>query len=335
MPAPGAVIERVESRASTSRSGGTTAACSTPTCACRGRGTCTGRGSTGGRAAADAGRDRGAGLAGGVLLGAGRGDLRGRRSRRHPGLGQPRPRPVPRGRRPRRVRAPHGAATATGRPPVAEVLLDQRIACGVGNVYKSEVLWACELDPFTPIGALDHEQRGALLERRQPAAGQPRPADAGHGARQPGGLAVYGRTGKPCFRCGTPIEVRQARRAGPQSPTGARAASCSCRCPSPIPTSSTASREPRRPALPLGGGGRLRRTASPGWAAIAEARRPGRRPRQRHRPRPRERRPPMPAPTPASPIPSRRARALPRRPRARPTSTRSLGAGVTGRRDRR
>ena len=29
-----------------------------------------------------------------------------------------------------------------------DVLLDQRIACGVGNVYKSEVLLACGTSPF-------------------------------------------------------------------------------------------------------------------------------------------------------------------------------------------
>jgi endonuclease-8 len=91
---------------------------------------------------------------------------------------------------------------------VAEVLLDQRIASGVGNVYKSEVLWLCELHPFTRIGALLPEQRLGLL------------AEAGRLLRSnldrpnrvtvpgvPGGVAVYGRHAKPCPRCGTPIEV--------------------------------------------------------------------------------------------------------------------------------
>ena len=31
---------------------------------------------------------------------------------------------------------------------IAEVLLDQRLAAGIGNVYKNEVLWACEVSPF-------------------------------------------------------------------------------------------------------------------------------------------------------------------------------------------
>nr|MBA3288997.1 Fpg/Nei family DNA glycosylase [Acidimicrobiia bacterium] len=37
---------------------------------------------------------------------------------------------------------------------VAEVLLDQRVFCGVGNVYRCEVLWACELSPFAHVGTL-------------------------------------------------------------------------------------------------------------------------------------------------------------------------------------
>src|SRR3954454_19301798 len=42
---------------------------------------------------------------------------------------------------------------------IGAVLLDQRVACGVGNVYKSEVLFACAIDPFTRVGALDVDER--------------------------------------------------------------------------------------------------------------------------------------------------------------------------------
>jgi endonuclease-8 len=93
---------------------------------------------------------------------------------------------------------------------VAEVLLDQRIACGVGNVYKSEVLWACELSPFTAVGALDVEQRTRLIETaaRMLRANLDRPTRV-TAEGTPEGLAVYGRFGKPCPRCATPIEVRK------------------------------------------------------------------------------------------------------------------------------
>jgi endonuclease-8 len=93
---------------------------------------------------------------------------------------------------------------------VAEALLDQRVACGVGNVYKSEILWLAELHPFTPVGALDATQRRELLSLasrllRMNLDGPNRITVPG----VPGGKAVYGRLQKPCFRCGTPIEVRK------------------------------------------------------------------------------------------------------------------------------
>jgi endonuclease-8 len=92
----------------------------------------------------------------------------------------------------------------------AEMLLDQRIACGVGNVYKSEVLWACGVHPFTPVGALDLETRSALID----TAASFLQANLDQPARvtlpgSPDGVAVYGRYGKPCYRCGMPIEVRR------------------------------------------------------------------------------------------------------------------------------
>jgi endonuclease-8 len=92
----------------------------------------------------------------------------------------------------------------------AEMLLDQRIACGVGNVYKSEVLWACGVHPFTPVAALDLDTRAALLGTAATflRSNLERPSRV----TLPGstdGVAVYGRYGKPCFRCGQPIEVRR------------------------------------------------------------------------------------------------------------------------------
>jgi endonuclease-8 len=90
---------------------------------------------------------------------------------------------------------------------IGAVLLDQRIACGVGNVYKSEVLWACGVSPFAPVGSLDTGTRrrlvasAAKLLRANVAAGGPRATHAR-------GLAVYGRAGQPCRRCGTPVRRR-------------------------------------------------------------------------------------------------------------------------------
>lgn len=108
------------------------------------------------------------------------------------------------------------AAARLGRlPPDREIgvaLLDQRVACGVGNVYKSEVLFACGVDPFARLADVPVDVRRRLIDT---AAGQLR-ANLGSGPRstaddQPGrpGLAVYGRAGRPCRRCGTSILSRR------------------------------------------------------------------------------------------------------------------------------
>ncbi|HYI60385.1 MAG TPA: DNA-formamidopyrimidine glycosylase family protein [Acidimicrobiales bacterium] len=91
---------------------------------------------------------------------------------------------------------------------IAEVLLDQTVAAGIGNVYKSEVLHACGLDPFTPLAAVPAALRRRLAEvasrllRRNLATAR-RTTVAG----PPGSVAVYGRARRPCPRCGTPIRV--------------------------------------------------------------------------------------------------------------------------------
>lgn len=89
---------------------------------------------------------------------------------------------------------------------IAEVLLDQRVAAGIGNVFKSDVLWLCRVDPFAPISAISEPTRRALLET---ASAQIR-ANLRPGRRQtaPTGLAVYRRHRQPCLRCGTPIQMR-------------------------------------------------------------------------------------------------------------------------------
>lgn len=86
---------------------------------------------------------------------------------------------------------------------VADLLLDQRVAAGVGNVYKSEVLWAEGVSPFRTGTGSDRELWTRLLRR----ANKLLLANLGPGERTtvPGGVAVYGRRGKPCRRCGTPI----------------------------------------------------------------------------------------------------------------------------------
>ncbi|MET0728271.1 MAG: DNA-formamidopyrimidine glycosylase family protein [Acidimicrobiales bacterium] len=88
---------------------------------------------------------------------------------------------------------------------LGEALLDQRIAAGVGNVYKSEACFAIGIDPATPMADVNEAAR----RRVWALAGRLLQANLGHAERRthPGGLAVYGRHGQPCRRCGTPIRM--------------------------------------------------------------------------------------------------------------------------------
>ena len=82
---------------------------------------------------------------------------------------------------------------------IAEVLLDQRVACGIGNVYKNETLWACQVSPFAPLAAVTDEQLRALYE----TAHEQLRANLGRWRRQTHerGLAVYERARQGCPRC--------------------------------------------------------------------------------------------------------------------------------------
>ena len=94
--------------------------------------------------------------------------------------------------------------------PIAEVLLDQHVASGIGNVYRSEVLWACELSPFAAVGQLsEHDARqiinAAARMLRANITDTRRVSVAGVTTA----TAVYGRNGQRCERCGDTIEVKR------------------------------------------------------------------------------------------------------------------------------
>jgi endonuclease-8 len=108
---------------------------------------------------------------------------------------------------------------ACGSRPIAEVLLDQRVMSGVGNVFKSEILFVCGVHPWTPTGALDDDAavdlvRAARRLLQVNASDGPRAANGPFaGRRRTTGrlnpaerLWVYGRGGRPCFRCGSAIK---------------------------------------------------------------------------------------------------------------------------------
>ena len=99
---------------------------------------------------------------------------------------------------------------------IGEALLDQRVVAGIGNVYKSEVLFVERINPFRLVSSLDDDTIERIIEaaRRlmvanvQPGAAATRTTtrDPRTGARlAPTALWVYGRAGRPCHRCGTLI----------------------------------------------------------------------------------------------------------------------------------
>lgn len=92
------------------------------------------------------------------------------------------------------------AALRAGAPSraIGEVLLDQNVVAGVGNLYKSEGCFAAALDPWRAVSDLDDADLGRVLDALVDlmSAG----LDQG---RQP--RRVYTRAGLPCTRCGAPV----------------------------------------------------------------------------------------------------------------------------------
>jgi endonuclease-8 len=100
------------------------------------------------------------------------------------------------------------AATRPAAMVVGELLLDQGVVAGLGNVYRCEALFLQGLDPATPRAALAEEQlRQLLCLGRDLIRANTGPhttfrRDTGLGPER---SFVYGRAGRPCRRCGTTI----------------------------------------------------------------------------------------------------------------------------------
>jgi endonuclease-8 len=137
-----------------------------------------------------------------------------------------------------RLREPSRAAMAVG-----DALIDQTALAGLGNVYRSELPFIERVNPLTPVAGVSDEklrqmlERGAMLIRRNSAGGARVTTTAG----SPTSTYVYGRAGRPCPRCATPI-VAQSTRARPNSPPR-RAYWCpGCQPGVPVPQNSTSQR---------------------------------------------------------------------------------------------
>lgn len=95
---------------------------------------------------------------------------------------------------------------------IAEALLRQSIVAGLGNVYKSEVLFLEKVSPFASVSALDD----ATLERVLKRARELMRRNVGKGPRRTtfGTFAgqnhfVYERSGQHCLKCDAKIGMRR------------------------------------------------------------------------------------------------------------------------------
>lgn len=96
--------------------------------------------------------------------------------------------------------------------PLASSLLDQRVACGIGNVYKNEVLFPAGFDPRRSSGSVSDTELVALYRRA--AALVALNTAAGSRVTHPGGRGadrhwVYRRSGRPHLRCGRAIAAKR------------------------------------------------------------------------------------------------------------------------------
>ena len=94
----------------------------------------------------------------------------------------------------RRIRAREGEE-------IGNVLMNQQVVAGIGNIYKSEVLYVCGVNPFTPVESLDDVALQRIVNKGR--------AILLRSTRERPRFQVYERRGEPCRKCGTRIEYRK------------------------------------------------------------------------------------------------------------------------------
>ena len=94
---------------------------------------------------------------------------------------------------------------------IAEALLDQRALAGIGNIWKNETLWTEHVNPWARVRELDDEALGRLVATAR------RLLQASVATARPPVMNVYGRTGRPCRRCGTMIRAQRQGRDLPRT----------------------------------------------------------------------------------------------------------------------
>jgi endonuclease-8 len=100
--------------------------------------------------------------------------------------------------------------------PLGEAVINQTIVSGIGNEYKSDLMFLFGLNPLAPVARYTDDELIKLLEKarflmRRNLSGAPRRTRLGN---EGGRLWVYGMVGKPCPKCGTLIKLQRQGDAG-------------------------------------------------------------------------------------------------------------------------
>lgn len=100
---------------------------------------------------------------------------------------------------------------------IADVLLNQRVVAGIGNEYKSELLFIARVNPFRLVRDVSDAELAQLLEQSQRIMRAN--VEMRSAARETTGSLdpakkqyVYSRGGQPCRKCGTPVQFRKQGR---------------------------------------------------------------------------------------------------------------------------
>ncbi len=115
----------------------------------------------------------------------------------------------------RRIKASHR--------PIGDLLMDQAVLAGVGNVYRAEVLFRNRIHPLRPGNTLrvsqwravwsdlvDLMRQGVVSNRIDTVRPEHTPEAMGRDPRRDdhgGEVYVYRRTGQPCLVCGSPVRT--------------------------------------------------------------------------------------------------------------------------------
>jgi endonuclease VIII len=115
--------------------------------------------------------------------------------------------------------------------PIGEALLDQANLAGIGNLYRTELLFLRGVHPLTPVKGAGDLQRLVRLARQLLWTNRDHPEQATTGNLRRGHQHwVYQRAGEPCRRCGTSI------RRGELGPAGEERLTYWCPSCQPVPS---------------------------------------------------------------------------------------------------